>query len=261
MKKLILVLWLLPAWAWAAVSGMDDLNANINKEVQQKLDTAITTYYQHPSVEKVDTILDLMNDTRLLRKKTAWAPMIGFLSVIFEHNKKHIFEWMSRNDYNSYAEDIFITSLMHAKLHEAALVFAQAHQWGRYQIDRLRQTSDTLDLKHLEITLPGHVDTLWGAFFASGDPVYVNRILDALSTGTTLSLKDASGQQLPSRALSETRGLIQNTLWAYGPSHKPVHDAMQTRLAKEKDQTTRELLQQLLAKHEQAVPPAEPQPQ
>ena len=55
--------------------------------------------------------------------------MVGFLTVIFANNKQHIFTWMSRNDYNSYAQDVFITALLHAKLKETALVFAQAHQW------------------------------------------------------------------------------------------------------------------------------------
>ena len=44
--------------------GMDDVNANIPPETQEKLDDAITTYYQHPTVEKVETVLDIMNDSR-----------------------------------------------------------------------------------------------------------------------------------------------------------------------------------------------------
>jgi hypothetical protein len=249
MKKLFIILLLLPAYALASVSGIDDLNANISGEVQQKLDDAIMTYYQHPTVQKVETVLDTMNDSRLLRKKTAWAPMIGFLTIVFANNKQHIFAWMGRNDYNTYAQDVFIAALLHAKLHEAALVFAQAHQWSKYQVERLRAIDDGVDLKHLAITVPGHIDTLWGAFFASGDPVYVNEIIDALATGTTLQLSDSGNQPIQDvKGLAESKKLIQSTLWQYAQVHKPVRDALKARIASEKNASTREMLERFLVK-------------
>lgn len=249
MLAMLLVL-LLPCGALAFVSGMDDQNTNIPPDVQRKLDLAITTYYQHPTKEKVETVLDIMNNSKLLRKKTSWPPMVGFLTVVFAQSKEHLFDWMSRNNYNTHAEDVFIAALLHAGLKETALVFAQAHQWNGAQLEQLRNMSDTVDLKHLSVVLPGHIDTLWGAFFGSGDPVYVNEILDATPTGTTVPLQDGQPPGSEVRGLRETSTLCVNTLIQYAAVHKPVRDALIARIASETDDYNRHMFESILTNSE-----------
>jgi len=245
LKRLALFFMLLPGLAYASVSGMDDINPNIPVETQEKLDEAITTYYQHPSVQQVDTVLDIMNDSDLLRKKTAWPPMVGFLTVIFENNKEHLFDWMARNDYNQYAQDVFISALLHAKLKETALVFAQAHQWKKDELENLQHTWDDVDLKQLEVTAPGHIDTLWGAFFASGDVVYVNEIINVLLRDE-MPFSPDSLIGASYNLLKEDKKLAENTLRQYAPYHEPVRRALSARIAAEKDTTKKQLLQRIL---------------
>jgi hypothetical protein len=184
MKRWLFVLFLLlPGVALAEhypLSGVDDLTPNIPLSTQLQLDDLVMTYYVAPSPDKVDTLLDLINSTHVLQKKTAWASFIGFLTVVFEKNPDHIMEWMSRNDYNTYAEDVIVSALLHARQKDNALIFARAHGWAKTDMDRLAKTQDDIDLKHLAVVLPGHIDTLWGAFFASGDPVYVQEIIDVI---------------------------------------------------------------------------------
>lgn len=244
MIRLFWVILFIPTIAFAYVAGMDDTNANISPEVQKKLDEAITTYYVHPSPKKVDTVLDIMNSTDLLNKKTAWAPMVGFLTVVFADNKNHVFDWMARNDYNTYAQDIFVAALEHAKLTEAAYVFAQAHQWKKYEIMQLQNDFDALDLKHLVVAVPGHIDTLWGAFFASGDPIYVNEIINVLFEDATASLL-TDLHNVPAGADAENKRLAETTLRQYAPQHAPVKAALAARIATEKDAAKKKTLENI----------------
>lgn len=243
---------LLPSFAFAAISGMDDVRVNITPETQKQLDDTISTYYQHPSPQKVETVLDIMNNSDLLRKKTAWAPMVGFLTVVFANNQKHLFDWMSRNDYNQYAQYVFISALMHAKFQETALVFAQAHQWKPYKIAQLRVSRDSTDLKHLVITMPGHIDTLWGAFFASGDPIYVNEIIAVLFE-KKLPLSPATPQQTKYDLLKENKKLAEITLRQYAPYHPLVREALKAHIASGEDKAVVELLKSILHSSRQTV--------
>jgi len=246
MKWLVLLTTLLfPAFACASISGIDDLTPNIPAETQATIDRAIMTYYQAPSTDKVDTVLDVMNDSKLLQKKTAWPPLVGFLTVIFADNKDHVMTWLARKDYNNYAIDVIIAALMHAKQKDNALTFAEAEQWKPEELEKLRAAEDDIDLKHLEIILPGHIDTLWGAFFASGDPVYVNEIIEELfATSVPYSEKVPAPSQYD--VLGENKKLAETTLRQYALDHKVVADAIRKRRAREKDAVKKKILQALL---------------
>jgi hypothetical protein len=245
MKWLIFCLFFIPAAAFATLSGVDDISPNISPEVQEKLDNAVMTYYQSPSVEKVNTVLDIMNESDVLRKKTAWPLLVGFLTVVFLDNKEHLMDWMSRNNYNTYAEDVFIAALMHAKEKENAILFAKAHSWKKEDLARLEAAEDTIDLKHLEIILPGHIDTLWGAFFASGDPFYVNKIIDVIFRNST-----PYSEKVPVTGnydiTKENKTLAANTLKQYAVTNKPVRDELLKRIDKEQDAAKKRFLRKLL---------------
>jgi hypothetical protein len=254
MKWLTLFLLLMPSFAFAYVPGLDDDSPNISADLQEQLDLAITTYYQRPSPQKVAVVLDIMNDSPLLRKKTAWPATIGFLTVVFKDNKQHLFDWMALHDYNLYAEDVFVSALMHANLRETALVFAQAHHWKKSRLDQIRYSFDSVDLKHLTIKVPGHIDTLWGAFFASGDPVYVNEIINILFKKAAIDILVKQAAAQPPNAppseeaatLLENKKLAEKTLKAYAPLHKPVRDAVKARIASEKNEEIRSYLKHII---------------
>ena len=245
MKWFVLAALLVPGLAMASVSGIDDLNPNISPGLQRQIDEAITTYYQHPSVEKVDTVLTIMNDSDLLRKKTAWTPLVGFLTIVFENNKQHLFHWMGLNEYNTFAQDVFVTALLHAKLKETANVFAQAHQWQKVSLDQLLAYNEKVDLKHLEVDVPGHIDALWGAFFASGDPVYVNEIISVMFDKRPEPLPPP-GNLKPEDMMEENKKLAEATLRQYAPLYKPVRQALKVRIAAEKNKKKKAVLKRLL---------------
>jgi hypothetical protein len=246
-KLLLLIAALFPIAAFATLSGVDDFDPVLNGEQQKVFNDAVMTYYQAPSLHKVDTVLDMLNDTDLLRKKTAWAPVIGFLTVIFADNKDHVFNWISRRDYNSYAQEVIVSSLLHAKLKESALVFAQAQQWSQEDIERIRASHDDIDLKKFDIILPGHIDTLWGAFFASGDPVYVNEIIDVLFRNFLPASKTVVAPVGQYDVVGENKKLAESTLKQYAHQQEAVRNIIKSRIAREKNPANKAKLKQLLS--------------
>lgn len=256
-KKLVLLLMLTlsasPAFA-AYVSGVDDETPDrplkITAEQKKILDDSILTYYQDSNSKKIDALLDLIADSVVLDRKTASPPLVGFLTVVFEDNKDQVFSWMSRNDYYPGAQYVIVNALLHAKLKEAALLFAKAHKWEADDIYRLRETDDTVNLKKLEIVVPGHIDTLWGAFFASGDPIYVEQIIDAAMAGALPKFKEADYfLENQGDALAENKMLAANTLRDYAREHPVVREALEKRLKAEPDSSPKKkFYQELLGK-------------
>jgi hypothetical protein len=112
-------------------------------------------------------------------------------------------------------------------------------------MDNLRAAQDTVDLKHLDIILPGHIDTLWGAFFASGDQIYVNEIINALFMTT---LPDSNTVPVPEGydVVGENKMLATTTLKAYAAEHEIVRKVLVKRINQEKDEAKKTILKQLL---------------
>jgi len=244
-KRLLLILLLVfPNSAFAYVTGVDDIDPHITQDEQDKFDAAVLSYYKEPTTAKVNIVLDLMNNTEMLRKKTSWPPLVGFLTVVFGAHKDHVMNWMSRNDYNTYAEDVIVAALLHAKLKESALVFAQAHHWKPEEIEHIREYEDPVDMKTLVIVLPGHIDTLWGAFFASGDEIYVEEIINVLFM-KELPMSETVDMPAPT-ALEENKRLAEKTLTYYAPDHPAVREAIERRIKEEDEGVRKLILRQLL---------------
>lgn len=241
MKRLlcILLVLLLPVTGHAGyVSGVDDPYAggklDVSPEIQEALDNAILTYYQHPTPEKVNQVMDIIANSNTLDRKTASPPIVGFLTVVFADNKNRVLSWISRNDYYPSAQYVIVNALLHAKLKESALLFAKAHHWNREDIYLLRESDDRVDFKRMKIIVPGHIDSLWGAFFASGDPVYVDQIIEATMSDAIpehseveYSLEDKEG------TLNENKTLAARTLKDYARDHQPVRVAIERRIRTE----------------------------
>jgi hypothetical protein len=246
----LFLLCILPLCGWAqetnpSISGIDDTVSPLPLSDQAALDGLISYYYADPSTERVNQILDVMNKPETLRKKSAWASFVGFLTVVFKDNPKALMGWMSREDYNTYAEDVFVAALLHAGHKDEALTFAQAHGWSKPQLEKLAASQDRLDLKHLVITVPGHIDTLWGAFFASGDEVYIREIIGVLFM-TQLPDSPLTYESDEHDVLGENKKLAKSTLARYAPFHPFVRRAIEERLGTTREPLLRDMLKSLL---------------
>jgi hypothetical protein len=96
--------------------------------------------------------------------------------------------------------------------------------------------------------LPGHIDTLWGAFFASGDGVYVNEIINVLfmaSLPRSETVSIPAGHKMQD-VLAENKKLAENTLRRYALGHEAVRRIITERMDKEKNVTKKKMLRSLL---------------
>ena len=145
-----------------------------------ELDTVFTFFYQSPSIAKVDKFFTIANDTNLLMKRQSHSPITAFLAVVFDRYPDAVFGWMGSHHYHGYAQEIIVNALMMAGMRDHAVTFAKAHAWPDRAVDALRTETVDVDLKRYPIRQAGHVDTMWGAFSASGDVVYVERVIDSI---------------------------------------------------------------------------------
>lgn len=221
----------------AYISGVDDDSSdrkmNIPPAVKADIDKAFLGYYQAPGVDKINLILDIINNTPLLERKTSWAPMVGFFTEVFPNNKNQVLNWLSRNDYNTHAQYVIVNALLHSKMKETALLFAKAHHWEGDDMIRLRDSDDKVNLKKLEIIVPGHIDTIWGAFFASGDVTYVNKIIDYVLSDNLEAQINLKREEffIPegSDPVKEGKSLAATTLRDYSKDHPAVLRALEDR--------------------------------
>ncbi len=174
----------MPAIIPPAEETPDDLEAKEINRIESlnadRLGELTNFYYLRPDLKKVDELLELMNDGITLRKKQLHAPIVGFLSEIFAAHPDQLMEWMSRYNYNSHAQEIMVNALLLAGLKDKAIILAEAHGWDTLRLLRLKNMDNSRRLADVLVTTPGHVDTLWAAFYASGNMVYFDKIVEVV---------------------------------------------------------------------------------
>ena len=114
----------------------------------------IQTYYQGPRPQMVGTLIGVLHATAVLHTPNAIPPYIGFFSEVFAGKPDRLPEWQ-------------------------ALIAKQAHPTKGILEWALSVSKDGG-----VIAIDGHSaalnDMYWGAFFASGDAKYVNKLIDQL---------------------------------------------------------------------------------
>ena len=172
----------------------------------------IDTYYQHPRPEMIARALELLPASPDLKNPGAAGPTIAFFSEVFIENPDRVAEWKTLIDKQ---QDVMTKFYM-----------TRALDWAK----------DGGVLK-----IPGHSaginDLYWGAFFASGKAVFIERLLE------------------------ETKGAEQLddfNLWGAGftakwslSSNSRQHPVVRSILENEKksaDKRTQDLIEELLTK-------------
>ncbi len=143
------------------------------------------SYYHNPQPNFVSAALETLEMEKVLSKKpNTQAPFAGFLSIIFRKSPQQAQVWLKQSD--SYAGELKRTIWL-------GLWLSDTDFSKRYLSEKLKGATGT-NLEYLQILTknnpfnlreikpndPGQLDMLWGAFSASGDPLYVKRIISVL---------------------------------------------------------------------------------
>ncbi len=145
----VLVLLLAPATA-----NIGAVQTSLELKTLYDVDAFMQTYYLHPRPELIGHLIHALHSTGFLQKPTNAPPVIGFFSEIFAANPDRLSQWQ-----------VLISK----------------------QDDQIRATlAQTVSVSKAGgvLKLEGHSaklnDEYWGAFFASGNPKFVHRLVDQL---------------------------------------------------------------------------------
>ena len=129
-------------------------------------------------LSNVDDFLKWLQDNRLVEDNDgAAAPVAAFLSVIFSANPTRVEDWVQTTKASGKTKDLVAAALWLSGNVKMASEMS-GHPIG---------TGSPIPLADIRIEHPSHLDMMWGAFFASGDTVYVQRIIETLDDTVPLT--------------------------------------------------------------------------
>jgi hypothetical protein len=114
----------------------------------------IGTYYQHPRPELIGRAMELLPSSPDMNVPSAAGPTMAFFSEVFSANPDRLSEWQSTIDKQDARTKSFLSR---------AVVWSK--EGGVLKVDGHSS---------------GINDLYWGAFFATGKPVFIERLVDEM---------------------------------------------------------------------------------
>ncbi len=164
--------------AWAQTPANTEIVNRTFVFTEDTVDEWMETYYVRKDVDDVaDFLRFTAGSTKTQGNEGAVVPMAAFLAEIFRANPTRIDDWLKAADFKGTAREIVAEALWYnGDPRLRAFDPAADARWGppvRYNQFRVTSGSDE--------------DRMWGAFMASGDAQYVNKIVDVLDDTRPLS--------------------------------------------------------------------------
>ncbi|MCG7871828.1 MAG: hypothetical protein JAZ11_06960 [Candidatus Thiodiazotropha lotti] len=197
------------------------------------LSTWITYYYKNPEPELVSSAIQSLQSTGYFNNDSSAAPMSTFLGTIFSNNKNKIKEWAAIfKPYNDKEKLILIYALWYSNtdISNKQLKSLKNSDIHAELIEKLL-ASPPKGVETMQITGPAVLDMLWGAFQATGDTKYIDRIITVLPY---VNVKGDTARLL-------TGGAAQWSLTSNAVQHDIVYDHCNMVLDKQPDEIKQEL--------------------
>lgn len=144
---------------------------------------SIAHFYEDPDLDTVSGLIEAMAHRGLLDRKSAIPPVVGFLAALFERHPGRVDGWVA-DQGNPRAHWITALALAISGHRQKAIALAQRNGWAQKYLDVLNR--QPAGLRDLPLNGPTRFDIMWGASFATGDPVFTIRILDKIEEGLEL---------------------------------------------------------------------------
>jgi hypothetical protein len=140
----------------------------------QAVSTALNTFYKAANKPDVGDLVGRWERLAATDQPPALPPMLGFLAAYFEKNPKEA-DRVANHPFGRKGQTVVLISLEAAGSDAAARRIAGKWHWSDAEVAKLGEIKP---LAGLVPQGPSDLDTLWGAAFATGDPVYVRKIYD-----------------------------------------------------------------------------------
>jgi len=112
------------------------------------------TYYLHPRPDRIGDLIDVLSPSGFVQKRTNGSVVVAFFSEIFAANPSRVAEWQER--------------------------IAKQNDRIKYLLERALAVSRTGGVLRGSSHSPEANDAYWAAFFASGKPEFIYRLVDQL---------------------------------------------------------------------------------
>jgi len=152
----------------------------------------LTYYYREPHSDRdIDNVLRML-ETGYFDKPTSAAPLVTFLAEFFRQNARRMPGW-ERTLHGmrlTEASPYLLQALWQSNTPNALKVLDDWPNGPLKQVVEQVKRSPQLDLKTMPVDSPEVLDRLWGAFLASGEAIYVERIIEVLALPTDVEDQD-----------------------------------------------------------------------
>lgn len=182
------------------------------------MDAWINSYYQNSSPDDLPHVLDALQNGAPLDKHPAAVPaLVGFLAEVFRAHPDQVSGWLAHRHLNGMLKQTVSLALAMDARHDIL-----------YRLDPeldMWTAADPIAFESMRIHNATDLDTLWGAFMASGDARLMSPIIDALDDSHPLAQDAAKDAALRQSALWALAG----NMYADARIRQFVRDAAATR--------------------------------
>jgi len=149
------------------------------------VETWLKGYYLYPRPDLFPSVLEVMEREKVLTgDQNAQAPFLGVFALMFRMHPHKVGTWAAQAD--GYSDDLRRTLWMGLWLSNSP--------GSRDYLEERRKTAAGQDAEYLDVLLnispysleflapetPENLDTLWGAFFVTGQDIYILNVIKAL---------------------------------------------------------------------------------
>ena len=160
-------------------------------EKKKALNQWTTYYYKIKHSDQDAENIKAMFQLGFFKNQTAIAPLIMFFAELFRQNETKLLSWektlhtIPKND-SSY----ILVALWQANTPNALKILNRWPDKSAAPIIKKIKAHPPLNLKTIPIDSPTVLDMLWSTFMASGNPIYVERIITRLASKKTKNKKE-----------------------------------------------------------------------
>lgn len=151
-----------------------------DRERAARISGLMTAYYNHPQPELIPEIIRNIGTLRRTTKDPL-PSLTGFLAGVFRQHPDKVNSWITaKSEGNAEAETVLINALWLAGLRSVAQTAMNEFRWPSDRVSSVKSSlANVPEIGEYTARVPADQDMLWGAFFASGDTKYVQKILEA----------------------------------------------------------------------------------
>ncbi|MFC1498491.1 hypothetical protein ACFLS1_08495 [Verrucomicrobiota bacterium] len=167
-----------------SVREKEDLSKEKQDKINEDLSNWFTYYYLHPQPGLISVMLQKMESSEMLKDANAQSPVVGFFSVLFQKNEDITLGILQDSlELNYRLRHLLWTAFWLADTSSVKKHF-KTIQNNCGNMDQIRietlLSKKPFKIEKKDIEAPSELDMLWGAFFASGEGKYVERIISVL---------------------------------------------------------------------------------